>query len=384
MNFEYSEEQTMLKDSVARFVREQYDFDTRRAIVASEAGMSQEFWAMFAELGWLSVPFAEEYGGYGGTSEDVAAMMEELGKGNVVEPFVATVLLFGGLLARSDNKDLKSAVIPKIIDGTCLGAFGFLERQSRFELTDVKTSATASDVGWVLNGDKAVVVNAANADQLIVTARTSGGQFDRQGISLFLLDSNAEGVEISSFVMMDGQKVANISLRDVVVPASQQVGVLDAGMDLVDLVIPQVLLALCSEALGIMVKLNEATLNYTKTRKQFGVPISSFQILQHRMVDTFMAAEQARSMVYRGLCAFGDGGSIDSTERYRSLHAMKVVVAKSSKLIGEEAIQMHGGMGMTDELDIGHFVKRLMTLNVMFGDGDFHQKKFNQLSYQSA
>ncbi len=384
MNFEYSEEQTMIKDSVARFVRDQYDSDTRRSIIDSADGINRDYWAKFAELGWLSVPFGEEYGGFGGGVEDIAAIMEELGKGIVVEPFVPTVLMFGGLLAHGNNDALKTSYLPRIIAGDCLGAFAFLERQSRFEMTDIKTTALVDGDRLIINGDKTVVFNGANADALVVAVRTGSEQFDRQGISLVLVDAITPGLEVTEYPMMDGQKAANIRFADVSVSRDCLLGPVGEGMDIVDKVIPEVLLALCAEALGIMATLNETTVNYTKTRNQFGVPISSFQVLQHRMVDNFMAAEQARSMLYRGLCAHANGSTESAHERSRSLHALKAVVAKSSKLIGEEAIQIHGGMGMTDELDVGHFVKRLMTINMIFGDGDYHQKKFNRLSYQSA
>jgi alkylation response protein AidB-like acyl-CoA dehydrogenase len=387
MNFDFSEEQVMIKDSVARFVRDEYDFDTRRKIIQSEEGISRDFWTMFAELGWLSVPFAEEYGGFGGSVEDLVAMMEELGKGIVVEPYVSTVVIFGGLLSAASNEALKSAYIPKIIDGSCLGSFAFLEPQSRFEMADIATKAIACEGEFSINGAKTVVFNGATADSLIVAARTSGGQFDREGISLFMVDTNTAGISIESYKTMDGQSAATVTFKDVVVPESSLLGAVDQGMDIVDEVMPHILLALSAEALGIMSTLNSITVDYTKTRQQFGTPISSFQALQHRMVDTFMACEQTKSLLYRGLCDASElaaNPAVGGLELQKSVHALKATVAKFGKLIGEEAIQIHGGIGITDELNIGHYVKRLMTINVTFGDGDFHQKKFNQLSYSSS
>lgn len=386
MNFEFSEEQVMIKDSVARFVRDEYDFDTRRKIIESDEGISRDFWAMFAELGWLSIPFAEEYGGFGGSVEDTVAMMEELGKGIVVEPYVSTVVIFGGLLSAASNEALKAEYIPKIIDGSCLGSFAFLERQSRFEIADIATSAVVSDAGFTINGEKTVVFNAATANSLIVAARTSGDQFDPQGISLFMVDAASPGISIDSYKTMDGQTAATVTFNDVQVPDSQLLGAVGQGMTIVDQVMPQILMALSAEALGIMSTLNTITVDYTKTRQQFGTPISSFQALQHRMVDTFMACEMSKSLLYRGLCAateVAENSQAGSVELQKSAHALKATVAKYGKLIGEEAIQIHGGIGITDELNIGHYVKRLMTINVTFGDGDFHQKKFNQLSYSS-
>jgi len=386
MNFEFSEEQVMIKDSVARFVRDEYDFDTRRKIIESEEGINRDFWAMFAELGWLSIPFAEEYGGFGGSVEDTVAMMEELGKGIVVEPYVSTVVIFGALLAASTNEALKADSIPKIIDGSCLGSFAFLERQSRYEIADIATSAAVTESGYSINGEKSVVFNGATADSLIVAARTSGGQFDRQGVSLFMVDARSPGISIDSYKTMDGQSASTISFKDVQVSPRQLLGAVDQGMDIVDQVMPQILLALSAEALGIMATLNSITVDYTKTRQQFGTPISSFQALQHRMVDTFMGCELSRSMLYRGLCDAAEVAANPAAGNLglqKSVHALKATVAKYGKLIGEEAIQIHGGIGITDELNIGHYVKRLMTINVTFGDGDFHQKKFNQLSYSN-
>tara|TARA_B110000503_G_scaffold27477_1_gene43803 strand:- start:1088 stop:2245 length:1158 start_codon:yes stop_codon:yes gene_type:complete len=383
MNFEFSEEQTMIKDSVSRFVREQYDFDTRRGIIASDEGISREFWTMFAELGWLSVPFAEEYGGFGGNAVDIAVVMEELGKGIVVEPYASTVVVFGGLLSASTNRDLKEQVIPSVIEGNCLGSFAYVEPQSRFEMTDVKTTATPNDSGYTLNGVKTVVANGGTANKFIVSARTSGEQFDPSGISLFLVDAESPGVEVKAYKMMDGQSAATVTFVDVSVTESQLLNTVGEGMDLVDRVMPQILIGLSAEALGIMATLNSLTVDYTKTRQQFGTPISSFQVLQHRMVDTFMACEQTKSLLYRGLCESKSvaEGETAADALAKTVHALKATVARYGKTIGEEAIQLHGGIGMTDELNIGHYVKRLMMINTTFGDGDFHQKKFNQLSY---
>jgi alkylation response protein AidB-like acyl-CoA dehydrogenase len=302
MNFDFSEEQTMIKDSVSRFVREEYDFDTRRKIINSDDGMSREFWSMFAELGWLSVPFAEEYGGFGGAVEDIAAVMEEMGKGIVVEPYASTVVVFGGLLSAATNEALKSEVIPTIIDGSCMGSLASVESQSRYEMTDVSTTATACDGGYSISGEKTVVANGGTSNKFVVTARTSGGQFERDGISLFLVDASAPGVVVKSYKMMDGQSAATVTFKAVVVAESQMLNAAGEGMDLIDQVMPEILMGLSAEALGIMATLNTLTVEYTKVRQQFDTPISSFQALQHRMVDTFMACEQTKSMLYRGLC----------------------------------------------------------------------------------
>jgi len=377
MNFEFTEEQVMLRDSVARFIQDGYDFDTRRRIAASEAGMSRENWSTFAELGWLSIPFAEEHGGFGGGAVDVMLVMEQLGRGLVLEPYLATVLLFGGALQKAASAALQAEYIPRIIDGSCLGALAYLERQSRYELADVATTATARDGGFVLNGEKVVVFNGASADHVIVSARTSGGQSDASGISLFLLPTDAAGLERTSYRMMDGQLVANLTLKDVTVPASHLVGEQDSGLAVLQAVVLEANMALAAEGLGIMEQLNAKTLEYTKTRKQFGVAIGSFQALQHRMVDTFMAYEQTKSLLYRAVCALTD----DEEDADAAVHALKVMLDRAGTLVFSEAIQLHGGMGITDELDIGHYAKRLMMINTTFGNGDYHQAQFNALRY---
>ncbi len=380
MNFDFSEEQVMLRDSVARFVQDDYDFDTRRAIAESETGINRDFWQTFAELGWLSVPFAEEHGGFGGDAVDVMVMMEELGKGLVVEPYLATVLMFGGLLQKGGSESQQHDCIPRIIDGSLLGAFAYVERQSRFELADVKTTATQTADGFTLSGEKVVVLNGANADSAVVSARTSGGQYDEHGVSLFLVALDADGVSRTSYRMMDGQLVANLTFDNVALAADSLVGELDKGLALMSTVVQEVTVALGAEAIGIMGQLNAKTLEYTKTREQFGVAIGTFQALQHRMVDTFMSYEQAKSLLYRAVCAQAEG----SDDAERSVHALKVMIDRAGTHIYSEAIQLHGGMGLTDELDIGHYAKRLMMINATFGNGDYHQAQFNALSYSDT
>ena len=377
MNFNLSEEQNMLKDSVARFVQDEYDFESRRANAASELGFNPKNWQTFAELGWLSIPFDEAHGGFGGGATDVMAVMEEMGKGLVVEPVVATVLMFGGLLNKSANAALQDTYIEKIIDGSLQGAFAYLERQSRFELADVKTQAKRDGNDFVLKGEKTVVFNGAAANKVVVSARTSGEQCDEAGITLFLIDTDAAGVERTPYRLMDGQLVANIKLNDVRVAADHVLGDVDNGYPIMDAVVGEVIIALSAEAMGIMQKLNTTTIEYTKTRQQFGVAISSFQALQHRMVDMFMAGEQAKSILYRAVCAAESGAD----DLAKNIAALKVMIGRNGKLIGDEAIQLHGGMGLTDELDVGHYVKRLMMINTTFGDADYQQQKFNRLAY---
>ena len=372
MNFEFTEEQQMVRDSIARFVQDDYDWDTRRDIVASESGISDKAWQTFAELGWLSIPFAEEDGGFGGNIVDTMVIMEEIGKGLIVEPYLPSVLLFGGLLARAGNEGQRAQWLPSVIDGSTSGAFAYLERQSRFEMADCKTQAAASGDGWVLNGEKVVVFNGANCNQLMVLARTSCEQWDRDGLSLFVVAADAAGVERVSYAMMDGQRVANITFTDVALSADALVGEAGGAMEAVEAVVREATIGLMAEAVGCMGTLNAKTLEYTKTREQFGVAIGSFQSLQHRMVETMIAYEQAKSLLYKAVCEYRqDPASADAT-----VNALKVLVDRNAKLVYGEAIQMHGGMGITDELDIGHYAKRLMMINTTFGDATYHRAQY--------
>ena len=380
MNFEFNEEQKMLKESMHRWFQDNYSFEQRRVIAESDEGISREHWSSFAELGWLSIPFTEDHGGFGGNIIDIAAMMEEFGKVLLLEPAISSLVLFGGLLESGNNKELASSLIPKIIDGSLLGALATYEPQARYDLSDITTTANASGDDFTLNGQKSVVLGGAHADKFIVSARTSGGQTDEAGISLFMVDR--EQVIVSTQRMMDGQIVADIVIDNVKISADNQLSELDGGYELLVGALQTANVALSAEAVGIMTTLNQTTIEYTKTRKQFGVPISSFQVLQHRMVDTFMACEQSKSLLYGTLCELTDE-TTDSRERAMAVNALRTLIARNGKLVGDEAIQMHGGMGITDELDVGHYVKRLLMINLIFGNGDFYQKRFNQLAYSA-
>jgi alkylation response protein AidB-like acyl-CoA dehydrogenase len=373
MNFNLSEEQTMIQDSIARFVQDNYAYDQRNAVVALPNGFSTEHWQQFAELGWLSIPFAEEYGGFGGGPVDTMVIMQELGRGLVIEPFLPTVLLFGGLLQAGASEEIKSELIPKIIAGEFQGGFAYLERQSRYEITDVKTRARQEGVNWVLSGEKTVVLNGGAAEKLVVLARSSGEQFDENGLSLFLVDCAASGLESTSYRMTDGREAANIVLDNVAAEAI--IGRPGEGYAIMRPVIDHAMLAVAADALGAMESLNAQTLDYLKTRKQFGTHIGAFQALQHRMVDMFAACENTRSLLYRAVCAM----DADDEDAKRSLLALKVMVGRAGRKIGGEGIQMHGGMGMTEELSVGAYVKRLMIANTLFGDADHHQQRFCSL-----
>ena len=377
MNFDFTEEQQMVRDSIARFVQDDYDWDTRKAIVASEKGLSPDNWKLFAELGWLSIPFAEEHGGFGGNIVDLSVVMEELGKGLVVEPYFPTVVLFGGLIARAGNEAQRAEWLPRVIGGDVLGGFAYVERQSRFALHDCLTTATRSGDGFVLNGEKVVVFNGEQADHLVVLARTSGEQSDRTGLSLFIVEASAAGIDKMNYPMMDGQRVANVTFKDVALSADALLGEEGNALALVEALVDEAIIALASEAVGIMGVLNAKTLEYAKTREQFGVAIGSYQALQHRMVDTMMAYEQCKSLLFKALCEYKQ----DPAMAAETIHALKVLIDRNAKHVFGEAIQIHGGMGMTDELDIGHYAKRLMMINTTFGDANFHRNRFVETAF---
>jgi hypothetical protein len=377
MNFDFTEEQQMVRDSIARFVQDDYDWDTRKSIVASEKGLSPDNWKLFAELGWLSIPFAEEHGGFGGNIVDLSVVMEELGKGLVVEPYFPTVVLFGGLIARAGNDAQQAEWLPRVIGGDVLGGFAYVERQSRFALHDCLTTATSSGNGFVLNGEKVVVFNGEQADHLVVLARTSGEQSDRTGLSLFIVEASAAGIDKMNYPMMDGQRVANVTFKDVALPADALLGEEGQALTLVDALVDEAIIALASEAVGIMGVLNTKTLEYAKTREQFGVAIGSYQALQHRMVDTMMAYEQCKSLLFKALCEYKQEPAMAA----ETIHALKVLIDRNAKHVFGEAIQIHGGMGMTDELDIGHYAKRLMMINTTFGDANFHRNRFVETAF---
>lgn len=377
MNFDFTEEQQMVRDSIARFVQDDYDWDTRKAIVASEKGLSPDNWKLFAELGWLSIPFAEEHGGFGGNIVDLSVVMEELGKGLVVEPYFPTVVLFGGLIARAGSDAQRAEWLPRVIGGDVLGGFAYVERQSRFALHDCLTTATRSGDGFVLNGEKVVVFNGEQANHLVVLARTSGEQSDRAGLSLFIVDAGAAGIDKMNYPMMDGQRVANVTFKDVALPADALLGEEGQALGLVEALVDEAIIALAAEAVGIMGVLNAKTLEYAKTREQFGVAIGSYQALQHRMVDTMMAYEQCKSLLFKALCEYKQ----DPAMAAETIHALKVLIDRNGKHVFGEAIQIHGGMGMTDELDIGHYAKRLMMINTTFGDANFHRNRFVETAF---
>ena len=376
MDFALTEEQGMLQDSVSRFIDNDYDFEKRQKIAESEAGYSAELWGTFAELGWTSVPFAEEDGGFGGGPIELMLMMEQFGRGLVVEPFLANVVLAGGVLRRVADAEQKTQWLSPIIDGSRQAAFAFAEPQSRHVLADVKTTALKSDDGYRLNGKKALVINGGRADFIIVVARSSGDQKDESGLSLFVVDAAAQGVSRHSYPMVDGHQAAEITLQDVLVPATACLGEAGNAFATIQSVIDEATLAVCAEASGIMQAMLSRTLEYAKNRVQFGVPIGSFQALQHRMVDMLMACEQTRSLLLWAAMVNSEGGE----DAARSISALKYLIGTSGRKVGQEAVQIHGGMGVSWEVDVAHYFKRLTAIEILFGNADFHLTRYIESS----
>jgi pimeloyl-CoA dehydrogenase small subunit len=373
MDFSLTEEQQLLKDSVDRFVREHYEFETRRQLAGSSEGYSEDNWKQMAELGWLGVAFPEEYGGIGGGATEIMVIMEGFGRGLVLEPYFATVVLGGNLILHGGSESQKEELLPKLAEGGLKLAFAFAERQARFDLFDIETKAEKSGDGFTINGAKGVVFGAAAADKIIVAARTSGNPRDTDGITLFLVDSNAAGITRRDYTTNDALRASEIAFDGVQVGADAVLGTVGGGYATIEHVAEFAVAALCAEAVGCMDVLKEETNEYIKTRKQFGQPIGKFQVLQHRMVDILINCEEARSMAYVATAMMD---SDDAEERARSVAAAKAQIGKSARFVGQNSVQMHGGMGMTDELKIGHYFKRLTMIDLTFGDRDHHTKRF--------
>ena len=376
MDFKLSEEQQMLQDSVARFIAQDYAFDQREKIIASDNGYSQKNWQLFADLGWLMVPFGEADGGLGGSAVDLMLVMQEFGKGMVAEPYLVNAILAGGLVAEAGSELQKETLLAPLMEGGLQLAFAFNEPQSRYHLSDVAVTADLQDDHYFINGHKSVVLNGQAADYLIVSVRTSGQQGDQEGISLMVVDAGAEGISTQSYATVDGHRAADIHFVDVKVTASAVLGSVGQASGVIEKVVDRATLALCAEALGAMESAYKKTVEYTKTRKQFGVPISSFQALQHRMADMFIECEQARSIVQMAAMQLDANDGVAP----RAVSAAKSRVGKAACKIGQEAVQLHGGIGVTEELDVGHLFKRLTTIQYMFGSTDFHTRRFIQLS----
>ena len=368
MNFNYTEEQLALQDTLRRFIAKDYAFEHRRALAKSADGFDREAWKTFADFGILALPFHEDFGGLNGTAVDTMLVMEMLGRGLALEPYVSTVVLCGGLIRDAGSAAQKEALLPAIAGGELMLALAHHEPGGRYEIDRVATTATPTGSGWQLDGAKAVVLGAPSADKLIVSAR------DGKGVSLFLVDPKAPGVSMRAYPTQDGARAADIRLAKVAVGADALIGTAGNALPVIERALDYANAALCAEAVGVMSALNEVTLEYLKTRKQFGVPIGNFQALQHRMADMVIATEQARSMATLAAVRVD---SADAAERCRAVAAAKAYVSQSARLVGQQAVQLHGGMGVVDELNVSHYFKRLTMIGLTFGDADYHLGRFS-------
>jgi pimeloyl-CoA dehydrogenase small subunit len=375
MDFDLSEEQRLLKDSVDGLLTDAYEFELRKKYMKEKGGWSKAIWSKLAEQGLLGLPFAEADGGFGAGAVETMIVMEALGKALVLEPYLATVVISGGFLRHGGSAEQKAAHISSIIDGSKTFAFAQLEKNSRYDLADVSTTAKKKGAGWLIDGEKFVVLNGENADTLIVTARTKGGRHDKTGIGVFLVPANAKGVVKKSYPTQDGLHAADISFTAVEVGADAAIGDAENALPLIERVVDEARAALCAEAVGLMDESLKTTVEYIKTRKQFGVAIGTFQSLQHRAADMFVAVEQARSMsMFATMAADFD----DPKERAKAVAAAKVQIGKSGKFVGQQSIQLHGGIGMTQEAKIGHYFKRLTMIENTFGDTDYHMRRVSE------
>ena len=367
MDFDLTEEQRLLQDSVARLLGDRYGFEQRKGYMKSADGWSREIWGQFAELGLLGLPFGEDEGGFGGGPVETLLVAEQIGRFITLEPWVSTVVIGGGFLRHGASQELRNELVPQVASGEMLLAFAQVERQSRYDLFDVATTAKRDGDGWVINGRKGYVVHGDSADRLIVTARVAGAQRDMKGIGVFLVDAKDPGVQRRGYRTVDGQRAAEVELSNV--RALAVLGNPEDGLPLVDQVVDESIAALAGEAVGAMQAAHDMTIDYMKTRQQFGRPIGSFQALQHRAADMLVALEQARSMSYFAAISSEER---NPTERRKSMAAVKVQIGRSARFVGQQSIQLHGGIAMTIEYACGHYFKRLTVNDAMFGDADHY------------
>jgi pimeloyl-CoA dehydrogenase small subunit len=369
MDFDYSEEQQMLKQSVERLIADRYDFEKRKKYLKEAPGYSKAMWSQYADMGLLGLPFEERHGGSGGGAVETMIVMEAFGRGLILEPYLATVVLGGGLVRLAGDEAQRAAILPKIADGSLLLAFAHSEAQSRYDLADVACTARRDADGWILDGAKSFVAHGDRADKLIVSARIGGDRRSREGIALFLVDAQAAGVSCRGYPTQDGLRAAEIRLSGVKVRSNDVLGDPGKAAAMIERVVDGALAAIAAEAVGAMSAAHEITMDYLKTRKQFGVAIGSFQALQHRAVDLLVNLEQARSMALYATVMVDEP---DAAERAKAISAATVQIRRSGKFIGQQAIQLHGGIGMTLEYKIGHYFKRFTAMESTFGDTDHH------------
>ncbi|MBV1870008.1 MAG: acyl-CoA dehydrogenase family protein [Gammaproteobacteria bacterium] len=373
MDFSYSDEQKLIKEQIEKFVQNDYSFETRNKILETDEGFDRAIWKQFAELGWLGVSFSEEDGGFGGGAIETSVVMEAFGAGMVVEPYLSTVVLSGNALALAGSSEQKAELLSGIIGGELLMSVAYAEAKSGYNLANVGTTAKKSGDAYTVSGEKVVVLGGESANKLIVSARTSGGNSDEDGISLFVVDAKTAGVEVRGYKTMDGARAANISFSDV---SAELLGEEGKGLAVLENVIDFGIVASCAQALGEMAASFQKTLEYVKVREQFGTAIGSFQVIQHRLVDMFTHVESSRSMLIMSSMKVS---SEDAVDRKKAVSGAKVYIGDAARAVGQDAVQLHGGIGMTEELDIGHYFRRLTLFCSIFGSTSHHLRRYADL-----
>ena len=376
MDLSISEEQSAIRDVISRFIENEYDFEKRMSIAEGDSAFDSDVYNFFVEQGFTAIPFSEEDGGLNGGPVETMLIMKEIGRGLVLEPYLENVILAGGVLKRLATDDQKSKWLSNIINGELQSTLAFTEPQSRFNLNDVATVAKDNGDKVIINGKKSFVLNGKEADIIIVPARTSGSQTETEGISLFVVESDLPGISKNNYKSVDGHSASEITFKNVEVNKDNLLGEIGKGYQTLESTIDDATLAVCAEATGIMKSLHDKTVEYSKNRVQFGVPIGGFQALQHRMVDTLMACEETESILLWALTTNQD----DSSSLKKAISGLKYQIGTAGKHVGQEAVQLHGGMGISWELDIAHFFKRLSSIEILFGNADFHMKRFLTLS----
>ena len=367
MDFDLTDEQSLIKEQLDRLLADRYGFEQRRKYMASAEGWSADMWGAYAEMGLMALPFAEEHGGIGGGPVETMIVMEALGRVLALEPYFTTVVLGGGFLNAGADDSQKAELVPSIADGSAKWAFAHQERNARYNLAHVEAKAAKDGGSWRISGGKSLVLHGDSADRFVVTARTAGSPTDEKGVGVFVVDAKGTGVNRRGYPTQDGLRAAEITFEKAV--AEDVLGVPDDGMKLVCTVVDRAIAALAAEAVGVMNAMHALTLDYLKVRKQFGVPIGQFQVLQHKAVDMYVAAEQMRSIaMFATMMADSD----DAAKRAKAMHAAKVELGRGGRIVGENAIQLHGGVGMTMEYAVGHYFKHLTMMNTLFGDADHH------------
>lgn len=372
MDLSYTEEQNLLRDSLQRFIENNYDISERNKLTGSEEGFSRDYWQQFAELGWLAMPFSEEDGGIGGTPVDTQVMMEEFGKGLILEPFLPSIVMAGTALSVAGNEAQKAQYISGLIDGSLIGTVAITEPETHQEFHRIALAATKTADCYELSGSKSVVLAAAAANFIIIAARTSGTDADKNGISFFIVPSDAPGLSRKDFPTMDGLRASELTLDKVKVSTDQLLGIEGEGYPLLEKIVNRTILALSAEAVGAMDILYNDTIAYTKQREQFDHPLSDFQVLKHRMTEMFVEYSLAKSLTLKATML----ETQDSEETQRTIHALKYLIGKTSRFVAQNAVQLHGGMGMTEELRVAHYFKRLTVIDAIFGNTDYHLERF--------